>query len=128
VISRRSILLAGTALWAAPLGAELQSAERVYRVGLLNVGRRPTRDMLAQGPIASKLRELGWEEDRNLTIEYSYTESLERVRQLAINLVASKPDVLVALGPLPAHALKDATRTIPIVFGAVSDPVGRGLL
>jgi putative ABC transport system substrate-binding protein len=128
MISRRSVLLVGAATWAGQLAAKLQAAERVYRVGLLNVGRRPTSDMLAQGPIVSKLRELGWEEGRNLTIEYSYTESVESVRQLARDVVASKPDVLVALGPFPAHALKDATQTIPIVFGAVSDPVGRGLV
>jgi putative tryptophan/tyrosine transport system substrate-binding protein len=121
----REAFIAGIAaiVMARPAGA--QSTARVYRLGVLGVGRRLTD---AQGSIASKLRELGWEEGRNLSIDYRFADSPDAMPQLSARLVASKTDVLVALGTFPAHALKDATQSIPIVFGAVADPVGRGLV
>ncbi len=124
MIARRAFI-AGIAAIVMARRADAQSTARVYRLGVLGVGRQLTN---AQGSIASKLRELGWEEGRNLSIDYRFADSPDAMPQLSASLVASKPDVLVALGPFPAHALKDATQSIPIVFGAVADPVGRGLV
>jgi putative ABC transport system substrate-binding protein len=127
MISRRAVI-AGIAAIVMACRADAQSPAKVYRLGVLVVGRRPTIEALARSPIVSKLRELGWEEGRNLSIDYRYTESPDALPQLSAGLIASQPDVLIALGPFPAHALKDATQTIPIVFGGVADPVGRGLV
>jgi putative ABC transport system substrate-binding protein len=127
MISRRAVI-AGIAAIVMARQADAQSPGKVYRLGVLVVGRRPTNEVLAQSPIASKLRELGWEEGRNLSVDYRYAESPDALPKLSAGLVTSKVDVLIALGPFPAHALKDATQTIPIVFGGVADPVGRGLV
>ena len=74
------------------------------------------------------LREKGWIEGKNLIIEYRYAAIPDRLPALAAELVALNPDLLIAPGPQAAVALKSATATIPIVFVAVSDPVGLGLV
>ena len=124
----RGAFIASIAAIAMVRRASAQPTTKVYRLGVLAVGRRPSDEALGQAPLASKLRELGWEQGRNLSIDYYYTQSPDAVPQLAMSLIASKPDVLVAIGPFPAHALKDMTQTIPIVFVSVADPVGRGLV
>jgi putative ABC transport system substrate-binding protein len=84
--------------------------------------RRPTR--------AKRLLDLGYIERRNLLIEYRDTEGKpERFPALATELVALKVDVIVTVGgSAAAVAAKDATTTVPIVFTAVGDPVGEGLV
>jgi putative ABC transport system substrate-binding protein len=75
------------------------------------------------------LSDHGWVVGKNLIIDFRNAEGhAERLPALAAELVALKPDVLVAFGPPPAAALKSATATIPIVFVAVLDPVGMGLV
>ena len=69
----------------------------------------------------------GWIEGKNLIIEYRYALP-DRLPALAAELVALNPDLLIATGPQAAVALKSATATIPIVFVAVADPVGIGLV
>ena len=129
MLTRRELFATcSTMLLAAPHLAEAQQAGKVYRVGMLGVDRRPIKDQTIPATIVSKLRELGWEEGRNLGIDHRFVESPDALPPLSISLIAAKPDVLVALGPYAAHALKDATPTIPIVFYAVADPVGRGLV
>jgi putative ABC transport system substrate-binding protein len=113
---------------AAPLAAEAQQAAKVPRIGYLSTGlAAPTqlREAFLQG-----LRDLGYVEGRNVVIEYRFAEGkLERLPALAAELVALKVDVLFApAGTLPALAAKQATRTLPIVFIAVGDPVTSGLV
>jgi putative ABC transport system substrate-binding protein len=72
------------------------------------------------------LRENGWIEGKNLLVEYRFAP--DRLPALAAELVALTPDLIVAPGPQAALALKSATTTIPIVFVAVADPVGVGLV
>jgi ABC-type uncharacterized transport system substrate-binding protein len=85
---------------------------------------QPGRDAWHNG-----LREKGWIEGKNLLVEYRYyAEIPDRIPALAGELVALKPDVLIALGPREALALKSATATIPTVFVVVFDPVGLGLV
>jgi putative ABC transport system substrate-binding protein len=76
----------------------------------------------------SGLREKGWTEGKNLLVEYRFAETPDRMSSLAAELVALTPDLIVALGPQAALALKSATATIPIVFVVVFDPVGLGLV
>jgi len=74
------------------------------------------------------LRHHGWIDGQNLIIEYRRTDSQDQLPDLAAELVALSPDLLVGGGVNPSLALKSATATIPIVFVAVADPVGLGLV
>ena len=75
------------------------------------------------------LRDHGWIEGQNLIIDYRFFEGhAERIPGLAAELVALKPDLLIGPNPQAAVGLKSATATIPIVFVAVGDPVGLGLV
>jgi putative ABC transport system substrate-binding protein len=112
-------------LLAAPLAAEGQQAGKVYRVGMLWTTRVPAiEDLLGQG-----LRELGWIEGQNFVVERRYSEGrADRYPALAAELVRLQPDLITAVGTPGALAAKAATTTIPIVFAAVGDPVGSGLV
>ena len=116
------------ALLAAPLVAGAQQAGKVPRIGFLSAtspSDRPTLvDAFRQG-----LRELGWVEGQNVVIDYRYAEDrVDRLRDLAAELVRLKVDVIVSLGTQGVTAAKNATETIPIVMIAVRDPVGTGLI
>jgi len=114
-------------LFAASLAAA-QSTGKAYRIGFLAlVSGEDTGLMKA---LSERLDELGYSEGKNLTFEYRSAEGHpERLPQLAIALVRANPDVLIAgFGTLTAQAAKAATRTIPIVFTNLGDPVGAGLV
>jgi putative tryptophan/tyrosine transport system substrate-binding protein len=76
------------------------------------------------------LRELGWIEGRNIHIDYRWSPGADttRIRTAAAELVATKPDVILASATEGLAAFRDATKTIPIVFVSVSDPVGQGFV
>jgi putative ABC transport system substrate-binding protein len=127
-VHRRDFLIAAGALLAAPLAAEAQQAAKVARIGYLspNLAASPhQQEAFRQG-----LRDLGYVEGRNLAIEYRDAEGkAERLPALATELVALKVDVIVTGGGTPtALAAKQATKTIPIVFAGVADPVTSGLV
>ncbi len=115
------------ALLAAPLTAEAQQAAKIARIGYLAPN-------LAAGPhlpeaFRQGLRDLGYVEGRNVVIEYRDAErKFERLPALAAELVALKVDVIVVVGTPAALAVKQATRTLPIVFIGVGDPVTSGLV
>jgi len=119
----------GGGLLTAPLAAMAQQTGKVVRVGWLALDLRGgdprMREAFRQG-----LRELGYVEGRNLLIEHRDAEGKpERFPSLAAELVASKVDVIVtAGGTAAALAAKQATTTIPVVFGAVGNPVDEGLV
>jgi len=127
-MDRRSFIstLAG-GLLAAPLAAEAQPAGKVPRIGFLFSGASgPARevDTFRQG-----LRDLGYVEGQNIAIEYRFAGGqVERLPELAAELVRLKLDVIVAPYTPPALAAKRATSTIPIVFAVVADAVGAGLI
>ena len=128
MIERRNFLgTLGFSVLAAPLAAEAQQAAKIARIGYLvpNLTASPeTHEAVRQG-----LRGLGYVEGRNLVIEYRDAEGkLERLPALAAELVALKVDVIVAPGTPQALAAMQATRTLPIVFAAVADPVTSGLV
>ncbi len=114
-------------LLAAPLAASAQPAAKVSRIGYLqlNLAASPhLAEAFRQG-----LRHFDYVEGRNLVIEYRDAEGkFERLPALAAELVALKVDVIVASGTLAALAAKHATRSIPIVFPTVGDPVTDGLV
>jgi putative ABC transport system substrate-binding protein len=131
-MNRRSaahvLLLGLLAFAAAPLAADAQQAGKVYHVGYLST---PTRESVKNGVEAflRKLRELGWIEGQNLIIEYRWAEGkVERLPDLAVELVRRKVDVIVAPAGSAALAAKNATTTIPIVMIFPSDPVETGLV
>src|SRR5262249_44679688 len=126
-MNRRAFVTGLGAVLAAPLSAEGQQAAKIDRIGYLatNLSDTDWREAFFQG-----LRDLGYVEGRNAVIEYRDAEGkLERLPTLAAELVALKVDVIVAAaGTLAALAAKQATRTLPIVFIAVGNPVTSGLV
>src|SRR5262245_1762584 len=123
-----AVLLAPLALGVAASAARAQQAGRVYRLGYLS---QPTRESVERGlqSFLRTLRELGWIEGRNLVIEYRWAEgNVERLPELATELVRLKVDVIVAPAGAAAQAAKNATSTIPIVMIFPSDPVELGLV
>jgi putative ABC transport system substrate-binding protein len=111
----------------APLAVEAQQAAKMARIGYLSSDMAANlllRDAFLQG-----LRDLGYVEGRNVVIEYRDAEGkFERFPALAAELVALKVDVILAGGTPHALAAKQATRSLPIVFGSVPDPVEAGLV
>ncbi len=125
---RRSFVaaLAG-ALLAVPLATSAQQREKLWRVGYLGAGTR-SPDGAPPSALRQALRELGYVEGRNLIFTTRWAEARgERLRALAAELVALKLDLIVTLGWKGAHALEEATSTIPIVFVGAGDPAGSGL-
>ena len=99
---------------------------KVFRLGFLSPVGRPGPAINA---LMSGLRELGYVEGRNVAVEVRYAdEKLERLPELAAELVALRVDVLVPLGPPATRAAKQATKSIPIVLAGNVDPVGTGLV
>src|SRR5512132_205789 len=126
-VQRRKFLIAAGALLAAPLAAEAQQAAKIARIGFLAVD-------LANNPRGAEafhqgLRDLGYVEGRNVSIEYRDAEGkFERLPALAAELVALKVDVIYAPTVLASLAAKQATKILPIVFTGVADPVTDGLV
>jgi putative ABC transport system substrate-binding protein len=120
---REFIALLGSAAAAWPLAARAQQpAPGKWRVATLMPNRR--QEMLQQG-----LRELGYVQGKNLVIEARTIEGAgDRLAALAAELVALKPDVIVATGTQATQAVQQATRSIPIVMTGSSDPVGTHLV
>ena len=122
-MKRREFIAASAALLVSPRRSLAQGTRR--RVGFLAMDVvEPT----VQKAWLEGLRNHGWIDGRNLIIEYRYAPSQDRLPAFAAELVALSPDLLIAPGPQAAVALKSATASIPIVFVAVGDPVGIGLV
>jgi ABC-type uncharacterized transport system substrate-binding protein len=119
-------LLAGAA--ARPLAARAQQPERVRRIGILMSGAESDPQQRAQqAAFVSALNELGWTEGRNVNIDTLWSSGdASRLLTDAKNLVALTPDLVLASGGVAMQALLQATRTIPVVFLLVLDPVGAG--
>ena len=125
---RHFITLLGGAAIAWPRLVLAQHARKaVARVGALLFGTPETEPNV--GAFRRGLRDLGYVEAQNLVIEYRYAEGKpERLRALAAELVAIKPDVIFALGGDVAPLVRAATSTIPIVMAVSQDPVQTGLV
>jgi putative ABC transport system substrate-binding protein len=116
------------ALLLAPLETAAQPAERVYRLGWLSVGS-PSAAVEVRRAFREGLRQLGYAEGRTLVVEERFAEGrLDRLRDLAAELVRLKVDVIVTQGTPAGLAAKQATTAIPIVSVGTGDPVGSGLV
>jgi len=127
-MDRRSFLLGSLIVFAASRAASAQEAGKVYRLGFLGIANASSWanqiSALQQG-----LRELGYEEGRNIVIEFRWAEAdLSRLPKLATELVGQKVDVIVTHGTPGSRAAKEATTTIPVVMAAAGDPVRSGLV
>jgi putative ABC transport system substrate-binding protein len=126
--TRRAFIGALAGGLAAPLAAGAQQPAKVARIGFLGTGS-PAVTAIQLEAFRQGLRDLGYAEGRNIVIEYRWAEGrVERFPDLAAELVGLKVDVIVATGTPVAHAAKNATRTIPIVFATAADPVGSELV
>jgi putative ABC transport system substrate-binding protein len=116
------MLLGGAAAW--PLGAGAQQAGRIHRVGVLF----PAGDTPGLGELVEALARLGYAQGRNIAYDVrAANRQAERLPELARELVAGKPDVIVSATERAGSALTEATRDIPIVLALVGDPVALGL-
>jgi putative ABC transport system substrate-binding protein len=120
-------VVVGLVLLTTPL-ADAQPVGKTHRIGYLAPGS-VTGDPRPREAFREGLRELGWVEGRNIVIEYRFAEGrLDRLPDLAAELVRLKVDVIAAATAPPVMAAKNATSTIPIVMLTVADPVGRGIV
>jgi putative ABC transport system substrate-binding protein len=122
-------LLGGAAAW--PLAARAQqSAERMRRIGvLMSLAPDDPESPVRIAALLQGLQQLGWTDGRNVRIDYRWgAGDAERIRKSVAELVALAPDVILAHGTSLVGPLQQATRTVPIVFVNVADPVGAGLV
>ena len=129
-IGRRKFLatLVGVAAVAWPLAARAQQPAKLPTIGFLGSGT-PAAHGHWVAAFVQRLRELGWIEGRNLTIDYRWAEgSSDRAAELAADFVRLKVDVIVTYANPMVVATKQATSVIPIVFAAAADPLGTGLV
>ena len=121
-------LLGGAIAW--PLAVRAQQSDLVRRIGVLMVFVTDDPEGLARlAAFRQRLRELGWSDGGNLRIDERWgAGDVERYRRHAEELAALAPDVIVAVGGPATTALQRASRTIPIVFVNVVDPVGAGFV
>jgi putative ABC transport system substrate-binding protein len=129
-VRRRDLIAAAGVLAAWPFAARAQQQERVRRLGMLFSGTEA--DAEGQARVAALklgLLEHGWVEGRNLEIDYRWGGGdSSRLRAYAAELTALNPDVIFAAPSAALAEVQRATRTIPVVFAQVSDPVGAGFV
>ena len=130
MIARRKLLIAfGASALAAPLGSFAQQPPtKIPRIGLLSP-YSPAATALWHEAFRQGLRDLGWVEGKNISIEYRYAEGRnDRLPDLAADLVRLKVDIIFVDSTSPALAAKNATRAIPIVVASGGDTVASGLV
>jgi putative ABC transport system substrate-binding protein len=123
-------LVAGGAAAALPVTAAAQEPTRKPRLGVLIPYADSDADSKSQlDAFRAAMRQLGWKEGENFETETLWTGGdSSKISALAKQLVASRPDVILARSTAVTKALQQATQTIPIVFVIVSDPVGDGFV
>ena len=119
----------GGAVAGWPPAATAQQDGRERRIGLLNIAADDPDGQENVAVFLQTLRQLGWAESRSTRIETRWAAgNAAEIRRHAAELVAVAPDVIVATGTAAMGPLLEATRTIPIVFANVADPVGAGYI
>jgi putative ABC transport system substrate-binding protein len=121
-------LLGGAAAW--PVAARAQQPARMRRIGvLMTFGEGDPGGQARVAAFREGLRKLGWEEGRNIRVDTRWaTADVASIERLAKELVALQPDLILSNNTPTTAALLQQTRTIPIVFAVVSDPVGSGFV
>ncbi|MGE5306112.1 MAG: ABC transporter substrate-binding protein, partial [Alphaproteobacteria bacterium] len=108
--------------------AKAQEPPKIWKIGVL-VSTSPSSNRARDEALRQGLRDLGYVEGQNIVMEYKYAEGkIDRLPQLARELIQQKPDVIVVGGTSVAVAAKNATRTIPIVVAGAGDLVEAGLI
>jgi putative ABC transport system substrate-binding protein len=127
-VKRREFIIGGAAA-AWPLAARAQQSERVRRVGVL-VGLAENDPEMKEriAGLRQGLEKLGWAEGNNLRIDYRFAPAGAQARLLARELIALQPDVILTQSTPATAAMQQETRTIPIVFASVADPIGSGFV
>ena len=126
---REFIALLGGAAAAWPLAARAQEPDRVRRIGVLSANAEDDPEIRARlAAFRQGLEKRGWSEGRNVRIDYRFTPAAAQAQVLAKELVALQPDVILAHSTPVTAALQRESRTIPIVFAAVVDPIGSGFV
>ena len=127
---RQFITLIGGAAVAWPLAARAQQSERVRRIGFLHdYNELDPEGRVQVVAFREALQKLGWTDGRNALVEYrSGAADNELLRKYAAEIVAHEPDVVLTSGATITAALQRASRSVPIVFVNVTDPVGAGLV
>ena len=121
-------LLGGAAAW--PLAARAQQGQRMRRIGVLMAGDEndPERKTFVSA-FTQALAGLGWTDGRNVRMDLRWGgDDINRMRALAQELVGLQPDIIATNGTPATAALQRETRTIPIVFASVADPVASGIV
>jgi putative ABC transport system substrate-binding protein len=123
-----SLLSGVAATWR--LAARAQQPERMRRIGvLMNTVSDDAEGQARLAAFHQGLQQLGWTVGHNVRLDYRWgDDDAERIRKGATELVALASDVILASGTTSVAALRQATRTVPIVFAIVSDPVGAGFV
>jgi len=126
---REFIALVGVAA-AWPLSARAQQAQRMRRIGVLLASAESDPEGKPRiAEFLNQLQGLGWTDGRNIRIDYRWASGeADRLRMFAKELVDLQPDVIVGQNTGGLSALRDATRTIPIVFVQAADPAGTGII
>jgi putative ABC transport system substrate-binding protein len=128
----RRTFLCGLTLGAlsAPLAPEAQQTRKAARIGYLSAESSTGTTLDLRRAFGEGLRSLGWIEGETIVIEERWAKGkVERLAELAAELVQLKMDVIVAAGPVPViRAAKQATPTVPIVMALGIDPVGQGFI
>ena len=127
---REFITLVGCTTVAWPLSVHAQKPERMRRIAVLSGAVETDLEILARNAaFRQALQQLGWTDQQNVQIDYRWVSSdNDHIRRVAAELVALTPDVILATGSPNVGALHKATRTVPIVFVGVIDPVGAGIV
>jgi ABC-type uncharacterized transport system substrate-binding protein len=116
-------LLGGATAW--PLAVHAQQSAKVPRIGFLKHGLASAYANWVKA-LQTGLRECGYVEGQNIVIEFRWAEALDQLPELAAELVRMNVDVIFALSSTDTEAARQATKTIPIVFGTHADPIGVG--
>jgi putative tryptophan/tyrosine transport system substrate-binding protein len=127
---RDFISLLGSAPMAWPLAARAQQPDLMRRIGVLMGSAESDRDRQAfVAAFREELQTLGWAENRNIRIDTRWAPpDGEAIQRLTMELVALQPDLILSHNTPTTAALLQQTRTIPVVFAVVSDPVGSGFV
>jgi putative ABC transport system substrate-binding protein len=128
MLRRNFIALAGGAI-AYPLAGRAQPSRKISRIGVLWHAANAEEEDVYLRILTKAFSDLGYVEGKSIELEHRFpAEQPERFRSLAFELAESKVEVIVAVTSLGAAMAKKATRTIPVVFVIVADPVGEGLV
>ena len=127
---REFITLLGGAAAAWSLAAHAQQPDRMRRIGvLMNLAADDAEGQARLAAFVQALQGLGWSDGRNLRIDHRWAAGdTDRFHRYAEELLALAPDVILAAATPSVQALQQATRTVPIVFAIVADPVGAGFV